>query len=75
MGPMNGWSAVGGQTTSAYVGGQFDFNDGVMGHTVTGFSVPLSKNKLIDTEPMWCLHRLCCWRVGGFQSRGSGNRG
>jgi len=33
MGPMNGWSAVGGQTISAYVEGGLQKNDGVMGHT------------------------------------------
>lgn len=31
---MNGWSAVGGQTISAYVEGGLQKNDGVMGHTV-----------------------------------------
>lgn len=34
MGPMNGWSAVGGQTNSAYVEGGVDMKDGGMGHTV-----------------------------------------
>ncbi|KAI0466325.1 amidase signature domain-containing protein [Xylaria cf. heliscus] len=33
MGPMNGWSAVGGQTNSAYVKGGLEPNDGVMGHS------------------------------------------
>jgi len=34
MGPMNGWSALGGQTNSAYVKGGLDQSDGLMGHTV-----------------------------------------
>ncbi|KAI0202642.1 amidase signature domain-containing protein [Astrocystis sublimbata] len=33
MGPMNGWSAVCGQTNSAYVKGGLEPNDGVMGHS------------------------------------------
>ncbi|KAJ8132474.1 hypothetical protein O1611_g1152 [Lasiodiplodia mahajangana] len=33
MGPMNGWSAVRGQTNSAYVDGGLEPDDGVMGHS------------------------------------------
>ncbi|OAQ99133.1 hypothetical protein LLEC1_03432 [Akanthomyces lecanii] len=33
MGPMNGWSAAGGQTNSAYVPGGLVKGDGIMGHS------------------------------------------
>jgi hypothetical protein len=32
---MNGWSAAGGQTNSAYVVGGVKTGDGVMGHSVS----------------------------------------
>lgn len=38
---MNGWSAVGGQTISAYVEGGVEREDGVMGHSVRKYFVQI----------------------------------
>ena len=42
MGSTNGWSAVGGQTNSAYVEGGVRPEDGVMGHSVSSTQTPWS---------------------------------
>lgn len=64
----NGWSAVGGQTESAYI--EFDSKDGDhLGHTVTQKleNYGITTNK-VPTESLRLLHRVGSRRFGRLLS-------
>lgn len=63
IGPMNGWSAVGGQTNSAYVEGGVDMKDGGMGHTVgrkllSFYRMPANDYERIPAAPLLGLQSV-----------------
>ena len=70
----NGWSALGGQTKSAYI--QFDDKDGDhLGHTVTQKLHNCGRiTDRVPTESLRLLHRVGSRRLGRLLSNRTGYR-
>lgn len=72
----SGWSAIGGQTQSAYVRGGLDANDSKDGHSVRnppqshpGASVTAHCSRLVTLESIGLIHRLSRGRVRRLRAR------